>query len=144
MIIAVDFDGTIVEHRYPDIGPELPFAIETLKRLRDEHHKLILWTVREGRLLDEAVRFCREGKAGRTAPRVFVSTPYRHFGRHDAVAERDPNNIFACIKIRRYVIMIIVHEMVRIAAVRRKIAFGDPLAIHKQLINTKPADRDFK
>lgn len=60
MIIAVDFDGTIVEHRYPDIGPELPFAIETLKRLRDEHHKLILWTVREGRLLDEAVRFCRE------------------------------------------------------------------------------------
>ena len=90
------------------------------------------------------VCFCREGKAGRTAPRVFVSTPYRHFGRHDAVAERDPNNIFACIKIRRYVIMIIVHEMVRIAAVRRKIAFGDPLAIHKQLINTKPADRDFK
>lgn len=60
MTIAVDFDGTIVEHRYPDIGPELPFAIDTLKRLREEHHRLILWTVREGRLLDEAVRFCRE------------------------------------------------------------------------------------
>lgn len=60
MIIAIDFDGTIVEHKYPAIGRELPFAIETLKKLRDEHHKLILWTVREGRLLDEALAFCRE------------------------------------------------------------------------------------
>lgn len=31
MIIAVDFDGTIVEHKYPAIGKEIPFAIETLK-----------------------------------------------------------------------------------------------------------------
>lgn len=60
MIIAVDFDGTIVEHRYPGIGRELPFAIETLKKLCSERHKLILWSVREGRLLDEAVEFCRE------------------------------------------------------------------------------------
>lgn len=60
MIIAVDFDGTIVEHKYPAIGRELPFAIETLKKLRDDHHKLILWTVREGRLLEEALAFCRE------------------------------------------------------------------------------------
>ena len=54
MIIAVDFDGTIVEHRYPRIGREIPFAITTLRRLQAEHHQLILWTVREGRLLDEA------------------------------------------------------------------------------------------
>ncbi|CAK7079486.1 MAG: hypothetical protein PARBA_03341 [Parabacteroides sp.] len=60
MIIAIDFDGTIVEHKYPVIGRELPFAIETLKKLRDERHKLILWTVREGRLLEEALVFCRE------------------------------------------------------------------------------------
>ncbi len=58
MIIAVDFDGTIVEHRYPEIGRELPFAIETLKTLQREGHRLILWSVREGRLLDEAVEFC--------------------------------------------------------------------------------------
>ncbi|MDB0996157.1 hypothetical protein PL671_22305, partial [Phocaeicola vulgatus] len=45
---------------YPAIGRELPFAIETLKKLRDEHHRLILWTVREGRLLDEALAFCRD------------------------------------------------------------------------------------
>ena len=60
MIIAVDFDGTIVEHKYPKIGNEIPFAIETLKKLRDEHHQLILWSVREGELLDEAVEFCRK------------------------------------------------------------------------------------
>lgn len=60
MIIAVDFDGTIVEHRYPAIGPEIPFAIETLKRLAREQHRLILWTVRKGELLEEAVEFCRK------------------------------------------------------------------------------------
>ena len=46
MVIAVDFDGTIVTHRYPDIGDEIPFATETLKMLIKEHHKLILWSVR--------------------------------------------------------------------------------------------------
>ena len=60
MIIAVDFDGTIVEHRYPAIGRERPFATETLKKLIKDGHRLILWTVREGRLLEEAVEFCRE------------------------------------------------------------------------------------
>ena len=61
MIIAVDFDGTIVEHAYPKIGRERPFAITTLKKLQEEgHHQIILWTVREGDLLDEAVEFCRQ------------------------------------------------------------------------------------
>ena len=60
MTIAVDFDGTIVEHRYPKIGEERPFAIETLKMLIRDHHQLILWSVREGELLDEAVQWCRE------------------------------------------------------------------------------------
>lgn len=60
MTIAVDFDGTIVEHRYPEIGEERPFAIETLKMLIKDHHRLILWSVREGKLLDDAVEWCRE------------------------------------------------------------------------------------
>lgn len=57
MTIAVDFDGTIVEHRYPEIGAPIPFAIETLRQLVLDGHKLILWTVREGALLDEAVQY---------------------------------------------------------------------------------------
>ncbi len=60
MKIAVDFDGTIVEHRYPEIGRELPFATQTLRQLIKDRHQLILWTVREGRLLNEAVEWCRE------------------------------------------------------------------------------------
>ena len=60
MVIAVDFDGTIVEHRYPRIGEEIPFAVETLKLLQQDKHRLILWSVREGELLNEAVEWCKE------------------------------------------------------------------------------------
>ena len=60
MIIATDFDGTLVEHAYPAIGKPIPFAIETLKKLQQEdHHQIILWTSREGELLDEAVEYCK-------------------------------------------------------------------------------------
>lgn len=59
MKIAVDFDGTIVEHKYPAIGEELLFAIETLKELQRQQHQLILWTFRTGKELNEAVEFCR-------------------------------------------------------------------------------------
>ncbi|TCN66476.1 hypothetical protein CLV25_109105 [Acetobacteroides hydrogenigenes] len=57
--IAVDFDGTIVENKYPKIGKPLPFAFETLKAFQKKGCVLILWTCREGELLDEAVEFCR-------------------------------------------------------------------------------------
>ena len=60
MVIAVDFDGTIVEHKYPEIGDELPFATSTLRMLAQQQHRLILWTVRRGKLLDEAVEWCRQ------------------------------------------------------------------------------------
>jgi len=59
MVIAVDFDGTIVEHRYPSIGKLKPFAIETLNDLAADGHKIILFTARDGKLLDEAVEFCK-------------------------------------------------------------------------------------
>lgn len=57
MIIAVDFDGTIVEHKYPSIGRPIPFAIETLKQLQKDGHTLLLWTVRDGDLLQEAIDY---------------------------------------------------------------------------------------
>lgn len=60
MIIAVDFDGTIVEHKYPAIGKEIPFATATLRQLIKDGHKLILWSVREGELLEEAVKWCED------------------------------------------------------------------------------------
>ena len=60
MKIAVDFDGTIVEHRYPQIGEEKLFAFETLKQLQKQGHQLILWTFRHGKELDEAIEFCKK------------------------------------------------------------------------------------
>lgn len=54
MIVAVDFDGTIVEHRYPDIGAECPGAVETLKWLNECGAKVILWTMRSGEQLVQA------------------------------------------------------------------------------------------
>jgi len=59
-ILAIDFDGTIVEDRYPKIGKEKPFAFETLKRLEQDGHRLILWTMRSGERLEEAVNFCKK------------------------------------------------------------------------------------
>ncbi len=59
MKIAVDFDGTIVEHKYPAIGKTILFAFEALKELQARKHKLILWTYRSGKELDEAVEFCK-------------------------------------------------------------------------------------
>ena len=58
--IAVDFDGTIVEHKYPSIGKEMLFAFDTLKALQKKGHKLILWTFREGDTLIEAVEYCKQ------------------------------------------------------------------------------------
>ncbi len=57
--IAVDFDGTIVEHKYPEIGKEIMFAFQTLRALQEEKHQLILWTYRSGKELDAAVEYCR-------------------------------------------------------------------------------------
>jgi hypothetical protein len=58
--IAVDFDGTIVEHEYPGIGKEKLFAFQTLKELEKLGARLILWTFRAGKELDEAVEYCRK------------------------------------------------------------------------------------
>ena len=60
MTIAVDFDGTIVEHKYPEIGKEKPFAIQTLRTLQQEGNRIILFTSREGELLDDAVAYCHK------------------------------------------------------------------------------------
>ena len=58
--LAIDFDGTIVEDAYPKIGKPNIFAFETLKKLQSEGYRLILWTYRSGKYLEEAVEFCRK------------------------------------------------------------------------------------
>ncbi|MAL58560.1 MAG: hydrolase [Flavobacteriaceae bacterium] len=77
LTIAVDFDGTIVEDEYPKIGKPNIFAFETLKKLQNKGHRLILWTYRYGRELDEAVAFCKEN--GITFYAVNKSFPEEQF-----------------------------------------------------------------
>ena len=60
LIIAVDFDGTIVADAYPKIGKPILFAFDTLKKLQSEGHRLILWTYRNEEKLEEAVLFCKK------------------------------------------------------------------------------------
>lgn len=59
MKIAVDFDGTIVEDKFPKIGKEIPQAISVLKSLSFKH-QIILWTCRKEKYLDEAVEYCEQ------------------------------------------------------------------------------------
>lgn len=62
--IAVDFDGTIVKHEYPEIGPLVPGALRVLHRLqRVPGVTLLLWTMRSDKkeqraCLQEAGIFC--------------------------------------------------------------------------------------
>lgn len=58
-VIAVDFDGTLCKQAWPEIGEENKILIEHLKEQQAAGARLILWTNREGDLLEEAVEWCK-------------------------------------------------------------------------------------
>lgn len=60
MIIAVDFDGTLCENKYPEIGEPNTRIIKQLLKQQENGDKFILWTCRTGKELDEALIWCRE------------------------------------------------------------------------------------
>ena len=76
MIIAVDFDGTISRGKFPAIDGEQPYAGESLRKLHDEGHKIIIWTCRTGDQLLNAINWLLERKI-----------PF------DRVNDHDPENI---------------------------------------------------
>ena len=59
MHIAIDFDGTCVTHDYPRIGKDIN-AVNVLKKLVANGHKLILNTMRSGKELKEAINWFKE------------------------------------------------------------------------------------
>lgn len=60
LTVAVDFDGTLCTECYPNIGEPNHELIGLLNRYHKEYRtKLILWTMREGKELDEAVEWCK-------------------------------------------------------------------------------------
>lgn len=60
MYIGLDFDGTVVKHKYPAIGEPLEYAIETIAELQGAGHKIILYTMRSGERLEQAVEYLEE------------------------------------------------------------------------------------
>lgn len=60
MKLGIDFDGTIVRHEYPDLGIPNEGAIEYLKQFQAAGAKLILWTMRDGEALEQAVKYCKD------------------------------------------------------------------------------------
>lgn len=76
MIIAVDFDGTISRGKFPAIDGEQPYAGESLRKLHDEGHKIIIWTCRTGEQLLNAINWLLERKI-----------PF------DRVNDHDPKNV---------------------------------------------------
>jgi len=60
MIYSIDFDGTLCENKYPDIGEPKLMVIEAIKSLKSTGHKVILWTCRSGKPLSDAIRWCRD------------------------------------------------------------------------------------
>lgn len=60
MIIAVDFDGTLCENQWPDIGPPREGVVKYILQRQQNGAKLILWTNRAGKRLEEAVAWCRD------------------------------------------------------------------------------------
>lgn len=73
MIIAMDFDGTLCTESFPEIGEPLYPRIEFCKKLKAQGHKLILWTCRTGKTLDDAVLWCK--KHGLTFDSVNCNLP---------------------------------------------------------------------
>lgn len=85
LVIAVDFDGTCVEHEYPAVGMDVEGAVDTLRALNKRGHKLILFTMRSGAKLEAATKWFRdrkielwgvnenpEQKAWTTSPKVYA------------------------------------------------------------------------
>lgn len=62
LTIAVDFDGTCVENEYPQIGAEAEGAVEIMRELLRNDCRLILFTMRSGQTLDQAVQWFKERK----------------------------------------------------------------------------------
>ena len=63
-IIATDFDGTIVANKFPEIGEPLKgftdkLLIEELIDAQKNGAKIILWTCRLGKQLENAIEYCK-------------------------------------------------------------------------------------
>jgi hypothetical protein len=84
MIIGLDFDGTVVQHDYPEIGDPVPGAVIWLRRWLDAGAHIILWTMRSDRQLEEAVLYLQThgitlwGINGNPSQKSWTTSPKAH------------------------------------------------------------------
>lgn len=62
MIIAVDFDGILCENKFPEIGSPNYEVISLVRQLVADGHEVVLWTTRNGKELDAAIKWCEGHK----------------------------------------------------------------------------------
>lgn len=93
MIIAIDFDGTIVEDRFPEVGNMIPGAKEVINGFYQQGYTIIIWTSRSGIELARAVEWL--AKNGIKYHRVNESCPenLKKYG------GRDTRKVFADIYV---------------------------------------------
>jgi len=60
MYICVDFDGTMVDHQFPNVGWAVPGAVDWVKTFQRSGGNIILWTMRSGNTLAEAVEYMED------------------------------------------------------------------------------------
>lgn len=60
MIIAIDFDGTLHDGEFPNIGAPLDGATEYVNKLKNDNHYIIIWTCRNAERLTEAINWLIE------------------------------------------------------------------------------------
>ena len=87
-MLAIDFDGTIVEHKFPFIGEPKPNVVEVINRLYNEGHSIIIWTCRTSQNDFKDVP--------NSEPTIF--DVYKFLGRHKipftTINHNDPKNPF--------------------------------------------------
>ena len=92
MIIAIDFDGTLVKDRFPEIGEPIWDMVEAVWKLGFTDHELILWTSRVDKKLEEAVQWCIEHNLKFTSINSGTPGNISQYG-------TDPRKVFADVYI---------------------------------------------
>jgi hypothetical protein len=92
MIIAIDFDGVLVEDKYPEIGNPNWDMISAVWRLNFTKHELVLWTCRIGERLDEVVKWCKDHNLNFTCINSNTPNNLAEYG-------TDPRKVYADVYI---------------------------------------------
>jgi hypothetical protein len=120
--ICVDFDGTATSHEYPEIGADIG-AIPVLKRIVKEGHNIIIFTMRDGKELEDSVKWYKENDipvygVNRNPRQGWTKSPKAYGQLYiDDAALGAPLKVDANISHRPFVDWVIVEQMLEQAGI---------------------------